>query len=114
MELRGWKQIAHYLDVTERTAQVWEQSAQMPVHHLPGPKGRVFAVDSQLDAWKFGVRKASDPPRRTVTVRLAENSYERLRGVVSQSCAGTTMQKVIAEVIGQYLESVSRSASPGL
>jgi hypothetical protein len=107
MELRGWKQIAHYLDVTERTAQVWAQSAQMPVHHLPGPKGRVFAIDSELNAWKFGVRKTSDPPRKTITVRLPEISYERLRYVVSSSRAGTTMQKVIAEVIGQYLETVS-------
>ncbi|HEV3200044.1 MAG TPA: hypothetical protein VGZ73_19200 [Bryobacteraceae bacterium] len=106
MELRGWKQIAHYLGVTERTAQVWEQSAQMPVHHLPGPKGRVFAIDSELNAWKFGVRKTSDPPRKTITVRLPENSYERLRYVVSSSRAGTTLQKVISEVIGQYLERV--------
>src|SRR5437899_10202048 len=105
-ELRGWKQIAHYLGVTERTAQVWEQSARMPVHHLPGSKGRVFAIDSELNAWKFGVRKTSDPRRITVTVRLPEISYERLRGVVSTSRAGTTMQKVISEVIGQYLESV--------
>jgi hypothetical protein len=107
MELRGWKQISHYLDVTERTAQVWAQSAQMPVHHMPGPKGRVFAVDSELNAWKFATRKVTDPPRKTVTVRLPELSYERLRSVVSCSRAGTTMQKVISEVIGQYLEKVS-------
>jgi predicted DNA-binding protein len=59
-----------------------------------------------LNAWKFGVRKTSDPPRKTITVRLPENSYERLRYVVSSSRAGTTLQKVISEVIGQYLERV--------
>jgi hypothetical protein len=51
-ELSSWKEIAAYLGVGLRTAQIWEQERALPVHRLPGGRGRVLANVAELDAWK--------------------------------------------------------------
>lgn len=72
-ELQSWKEISAYLDVTIRTAQKWETERGLPVRRLPGPRGRVFAMTGELDAWKQQhelpapepqVPQPSDPPKR--------------------------------------------------
>ncbi|SRR5579871_4631110 len=52
-ELTGWGEIAKYLGVSVRTAQLCERRG-LPVYRLPGPKGRVWASSHELDAWKAG------------------------------------------------------------
>lgn len=52
-ELRGWKQIAYYFDVSLRTIHSWEHERGLPVHRLPGNRGGVFAVTTELEIWKF-------------------------------------------------------------
>jgi len=49
--LLGWKQIAAYLGVSRRTAQVWVRTRGLPVRRLPGGRGGVFAETAELDAW---------------------------------------------------------------
>jgi hypothetical protein len=63
-ELSSWKEIAAYLGVGLRTAQLWEQERSLPVHRLPGGRGRVFARTAELDAWKGsgGLPTAGEPP----------------------------------------------------
>ncbi len=51
-ELHGWKEICAYLGVTARTAQNYEAEQRLPVHRGPGPKARVWAVVTEIDAWK--------------------------------------------------------------
>jgi hypothetical protein len=38
--LNSWKDIANYLQVSVRTAQLWEAQRGLPIPHLPG--GRVM------------------------------------------------------------------------
>lgn len=65
-ELASWKEIADYLAVTVRTAQNWEPERGLPVHRVPGGRGRVYALTAELDAWK---EAGSDrPPRNGATV----------------------------------------------
>lgn len=52
-ELNSWKEIAGYLSVSVRTAQMWESQRGLPVRRLPGPRGRVLADSSELDAWRL-------------------------------------------------------------
>ena len=59
-ELRSWKEIAEYLGVSIRTAQLWEVERDLPVKRLPGGRSRVSAALTELEAWK----KSSAPPRR--------------------------------------------------
>ena len=52
LELTSWKEIAAYLGVSVKTAQLWERDRAMPVRRLPGGRGRVWADAAELDAWK--------------------------------------------------------------
>lgn len=49
--LQGWKEIAHYLGVTVRTAQAWGTEKGLPVRRLGGERGRVYALQQELQAW---------------------------------------------------------------
>ena len=103
MELQGWKQIADYLHVTERTAQNWASRQHMPVHHLPGRKGRVFVQSAELDAWKLtGVSPAHAVARRAITVRLSERELSILRPVVEKKFS--SMQEFVSRAVTQYAQ----------
>lgn len=51
VRLDGWKAIADFLDVTERTAQKWEKEFKMPVYRL-GPKMPVWTSKTELERWR--------------------------------------------------------------
>lgn len=63
-ELCSWKEIAAYLGVSVKTAQVWEASRGLPVRRLPGPRGQVRALVSDLEEWKAASATAlpAEPP----------------------------------------------------
>jgi len=66
-ELSGWKEIAGYLGVSVRTAQALEQEHALPVHRMPGAKGRVWTTADELAEWKRTsyasmVRQSGDGP----------------------------------------------------
>lgn len=50
--LRGWKEIAAFLNVDERTVKRWEQGRGLPVRRVPGEaRAPVFAYRDELSAW---------------------------------------------------------------
>jgi TolB-like protein/Flp pilus assembly protein TadD len=51
--LHSWKAIAAYLKRDVTTVQRWERREAMPVHrHLHDKRGSVYALVSELDAWR--------------------------------------------------------------
>jgi len=52
-QLRGWKDIAAFLQTSARTVQRWERDLGMPVHRI-GPETRrmVYALQHELVAWR--------------------------------------------------------------
>lgn len=50
----SWKEIASHFGVTVRTVQLWEAERGLPVHRMPGVKGRVYAYEEELDTWAAG------------------------------------------------------------
>ena len=62
-KLTGWEQIANYLGVSVRTAQVHEREQKLPVHRFPGPKGRVWAFADELDSWNINADLRTSEPR---------------------------------------------------
>jgi Tol biopolymer transport system component len=51
--LDSWKEIATYLGRDVTTVQRWERQEGMPVHrHLHHKRGSVYALGSELDAWR--------------------------------------------------------------
>jgi len=65
-DLRGWKEIASHLDVTSRTAQLWEKRRGLPVRRLPGHRGAVYAKIDDLERWRES-RPAESPARAVAT-----------------------------------------------
>jgi tetratricopeptide (TPR) repeat protein len=49
--LDSWKEIAAFFGRDERTVSRWEKELGLPVHRLPGTKGRVYAYTEELSAW---------------------------------------------------------------
>jgi hypothetical protein len=55
--LRGWTEIAEYLEIHARTAQRYAKTLRLPIRRLgTGPKAPVFALRTELDAW-IGVNR---------------------------------------------------------
>jgi hypothetical protein len=53
--LEGWKDIAAYLNRTERTVKRWEKEEGLPVRrHQHQARASVYAYPSELDTWKVG------------------------------------------------------------
>src|SRR5262245_39571958 len=50
--LDSWKQIAAYLEKSERTVRRWHETEGLPVHkHQHQQRGSVWAYASEIDAW---------------------------------------------------------------
>src|ERR1700691_1411930 len=59
--LDSWKEIATYLGRDVTTVQRWERQEGMPVHrHLHHKRGSVYALSSELDAWRQGRKLHSE------------------------------------------------------
>jgi len=99
-ELNSWKEIATFLGVNVRTAQKWEQERHLPVHRLPGGRGRVAADIPALEAWKR-TPNGEDPPN-SICYRwpLDENVVVELRFI------GAPPTLTHLELFTQYLNLV--------
>ena len=85
--LNSWKEIAAYLDKDVRTVMRWEQNLALPVRRLPGgPKARVYALKSELDAWRGRVAVPAD---------ATGNEGARARRVPGTSALGTWGKSVL-------------------
>jgi len=56
--LDSWKEIAAFFGRDERTVSRWEKDQGLPVHRLPGTKGRVYAYADELTAWAAAPKNA--------------------------------------------------------
>ncbi|MBY0505356.1 MAG: hypothetical protein K2X03_15690 [Bryobacteraceae bacterium] len=60
--LDSWKQIAAYLDKSERTVRRWQETEGLPVHkHQHQQRGSVWAYQSELDEWLAQRRISPEP-----------------------------------------------------
>src|SRR5215467_7908800 len=58
--LDSWKEIASYLNRSEKTVRRWEENEGLPVHRLLHEKrGSVYAYSEDLDLW-WSSRKSQD------------------------------------------------------
>jgi len=60
--LESWKQIASYLDRSERTVRRWEANEGLPVHRREHEKqDTVFAFKHEIEAWSSSRTKCPEP-----------------------------------------------------
>jgi hypothetical protein len=69
-ELSTWQQIADYLGVSTRTAQIWERHQGLPVHRLRGEKSRVWSFTDELEAWRRKSAAAAALRQEKLGIRL--------------------------------------------
>lgn len=72
--LDSWKEIAAFFGRDERTVNRWEKELGLPVHRLPGTKGRVYAYTDELSDWLRapGNARAALPEQNAVSPPDAE------------------------------------------
>lgn len=79
--LESWKQIAAYLDRSERTVRRWETSEGLPVHRREHEKqDTVFAYRHEIEAWRCLRTKCpgdtlSDEAESLPQLKPAANAY---------------------------------------
>ncbi len=82
--LESWKEIARYLGREVRTVQRWEKQEGLPVHrHRHTAGGSVFALRTELDAWR-DQRTASEAPATpsAPSGRLGRPGWPRLIALI--------------------------------
>jgi TolB-like protein/Flp pilus assembly protein TadD len=84
--LDSWKEIAAHLERDVTTVQRWEKREGMPVHrHLHDKRGSVYALSSELDAWresrKLHLREEQRDAAREAGRDLENNSLAPVPGI---------------------------------
>jgi phage terminase Nu1 subunit (DNA packaging protein) len=93
--LESWKQIAAYLDRSERTVRRWETSEGLPVHRRGHEKqDTVFAYRHEIEAWS-----------RSRTTCLASTSADELiPPAIASSNAYLAEHDAITRTMHRYIE----------
>src|SRR5207302_6648060 len=78
--LESWKQIASYLDRSERTVRRWEANEGLPVHRREHEKqDTVFAFKHEIEAWSRLRTRCSGTPATEAEglphANLSSNTY---------------------------------------
>lgn len=79
--LESWKQIAAYLDRSERTVRRWEMTEGLPIHRREHEKqDTVFAYKHEIEAWnrlrtKCSLDEKIDEPKDLPASDKASNAY---------------------------------------
>jgi hypothetical protein len=95
--LESWKQIAAYLDRSERTVRRWEASEGLPVHRRGHERqDTVFAFKHEIEAWSRLRTKCPGPssdhePEDLLAPQPAANAY-----LVEHDAITRTMHRYIA------------------
>lgn len=70
--LDSWKEIAAYLNRDVTTVQRWEKREGMPVHrHLHDKRGSVYALCSEIDAWRHSRKLSLEEDRQKSATEVA-------------------------------------------
>jgi tetratricopeptide (TPR) repeat protein len=81
--LESWKEIAAFLNRSERTVRRWEEKEGLPVHRLAHDKrGSVYAYTWELERWRESRRQLVDAEPADVAPARASHVAGMLRRVV--------------------------------
>ena len=96
--LDSWKEIAAFFGRDERTVNRWEKELGLPVHRLPGTKGRVYAYTEELSAWlaASGTKDVSYPNSPQISP-LSQNLGSNLNEIVPASVMRASQQQKFIE-----------------
>jgi Tfp pilus assembly protein PilF len=76
--LESWKEIAAYLNRSERTVRRWEEKEGLPVHRQQHDKrGSVYGFTNELDAWRESRRQLmeTEPPDASTAASVSRRRW---------------------------------------
>jgi TolB-like protein/tetratricopeptide (TPR) repeat protein len=110
--LESWKEIAAYLRRGVRTAVRWEKEEGLPVHrHVHHTLGSVYALKSELEAWRDGRRERSggavkavvgSAPQPATRVLIAILPFENLSGAAGQAYFADGLTEEMISQLGRF------------
>ena len=106
--LESWKQIAGYLDRSERTVRRWEATEGLPVHRREHEKqDTVFAYRHEIEAWS---RLRTKCPNRSPPMKPAISPRQtgHKRYLVEHDAITRTMHRYIAGAVQVMVISCAR------
>jgi Tol biopolymer transport system component len=110
--LNSWKEIAAYLRVSTRTAQLWESDRGLPVRRVPGGRGLVWADPAEIDAWRKSAPGATPPDEALAVPPTARRTA--VLGFVAAACLALAGWGVLARNTPRGdARSVPLATSPG-
>ena len=91
--LDSWKQIAAYLEKSERTVRRWHETEGLPVHkHRHQQRGSVWAYASEIDAWRqsrvlnspdLNPEPTESPPGELPSIELPKTAHAWKWGIAT-------------------------------
>jgi TolB-like protein/Tfp pilus assembly protein PilF len=114
--LDSWKEIAAFFGRDERTVNRWEKELGLPVHRLPGTKGRVYAFTDELAAWRAAPNHASatTPANGTdsqpISPEVAKSGAGLLRLTVIPVRSNSPDAALVEKVEAPFAATSSKSA----
>src|ERR1700758_5401179 len=71
--LDSWKEIASYLNRSEKTVRRWEEREGLPVHRLlHNKRGSAYAYADELDAWWESRKFQEEEPSKVLFPKSAQ------------------------------------------
>jgi len=121
--LDTWKSIAHHLGRSSRTVQRWHSMYGMPVHHLSGEAGSVYAYSDDLDAWlrmrgrigewEVSVVPSLEPPRTDSSLDSLDHYDNNWDSSLISSQARARSDQLVALAAKRW-ETLSHGNLPGI
>src|SRR5713226_4241460 len=119
--LDSWKEIAAFFGRDERTVNRWEKELGLPVHRLPGTKGRVYAFAEELAAWLASPRNAGADPRDDDSASQTGVGNSGLTIITGRRTSADTeplataaVESAIVPSAGRYRNTITLSAAATL
>ena len=114
--LDSWKEIAAYLNRSERTVRRWEETESLPVYrHTHQQRGSVWALRSEIDVWRQSRVLAPAEPANVEPEEESEAATQVLATATSSWRISTSMvlfgMALILSAIGLFL-IIRRPSAP--
>jgi hypothetical protein len=123
VRLDTWKAIAQHLGRSARTVQRWHSAYGLPVHHLSGESGSVYAYSDELDRWlkmrgrdgNMEVTLAPDIQSSNASIDYGtSNAFNDLWGSALVSIQARTRSSQLVFLAAKLWETLSHSNLPAI
>lgn len=105
--LDSWKSIAGYLERSPRTVQRWHKCQGLPVHHLAGPKGSVFAYQDEIDRWMVNPIFAPKDGETDGSAAIGNLNHKSMKQTIQAlDLSETSWEETLSHIAGAFRSAI--------